>query len=291
MEPIFDAELVLRHQLRAERRAVPGADFLMVRAAADLAERLATVERRFPTAATLFCRTEAAAAALAASGKVETVIRVELDGRLLDNSPGRIAQRGRLPLEPASLDLAVSLLALQDLNDIPGALIQIRRALRPDGLFLAAMAGGETLQELRASLLAAELELTGGASPHIHPMVDVRDAGALLQRAGFALPVSDLETVKVRYQSMFALLGDLRAMGVGNALEGRTRRPATRRLFARAAEIYAERFAEPDGRLPATFAFVWMSGWAPHESQPKPLTPGSAEVSLSKVLGSGRGSS
>ena len=137
----------------------------------------------------------------------------------------------------------MSLLSLQDANDIPGALIQIRRALRPDGLFLAAIAGGGTLAELRESLLAAETELNGGASPRVPPFTDVRDAGALLQRAGFALPVADVETVTVRYDTMFGLLGDLRAMGASNALAARSRRPGTRRLFARAAEIYAERFS------------------------------------------------
>ena len=175
----------------------------------------------------------------------------------------------------------MSLLSLQEANDLPGALIQIRRALRPDGLFLGAIAGGGTLAELRESLLAAETELYGGASPRVAPFTDVRDAGALLQRAGFALPVADVETVTVRYASMFGLLRDLRAMGASNALVARTRRPS-RRLFARAAEIYAERFADPDGRIRATFAIVWMSGWAPHASQQKPLKPGSATVSLAK---------
>jgi hypothetical protein len=176
------------------------------------------------------------------------------------------------------------LLSLQDENDIPGMLVQIRRALKPDRLFLGAMAGAGTLAELRESLLAAEAELTGGASPRVLPFADVRDVGALLQRAGFALPVADVETVTVRYATMFDLIADLRAMGAANTLTGRSRKPATRALFARAAELYAERFADPDGRIRATFSFIWMSGWAPDASQRKPLRPGSADISLARFL-------
>ncbi len=189
-----------------------------------------------------------------------------------------------LPLEPGSLDLAVSLLSLQEVNDVPGMLVQIRRALKPDGLFIGAMAGHGTLAELRDSLLVAEVELHGGASPRVIPFADVRDVGGLLQRAGFALPVTDIEPLTVRYDDMFALMRDLRAMGATNALTGRTRRPATKALFLRAAEIYAERHADPDGRVRATFSIVWMSGWAPHESQQQPLRPGSGKVSLASAL-------
>jgi SAM-dependent methyltransferase len=250
----------------------------------DLGERLATVERRFGRAAALFCLTGAARDAILAGGKTEDVLRVELDRSVLDGEDGVVGSFDRIPLEPESIDLAVSLLSLHEANDLPGALIQIRRALRPDGLFLGAIAGGGTLAELRESLLAAETEIYGGASPRVAPFTDVRDAGALLQRAGFALPVTDVEPVTVRYATMFGLLEDLRAMGSSNTLLARTRRPGSRPLFARAAEIYAERFSDPDGRIRATFAIVWMSGWAPHASQQKPLEPGSAEVSLAKVL-------
>ena len=284
MQAIFDEGLVLRHKKRAFAAAVGGADFLLERAVVEMAERLSTVERRFDEAALLFCLTPTARAAVLASGKVGSAIRIELDESLLCGDAGRAGGFDHVSLAPASIDLAVSLLSLQEANDLPGTLIQIRRALRPDGLFLAAIGGGGTLGELRESLLAAETELYGGASPRVAPFTDVRDAGALLQRAGFALPVADVETITVRYASMFGLLSDLRAMGASNALAARTRRPGTRRLFARAAEIYAERFADPDGRVRATFSIVWMSGWAPHPSQQKPLQPGSAEVSLTKVL-------
>lgn len=284
MQPLFDDPLLLRHKRRALAAAVPGASFLLDRAVEDLAERLSTVERRFEAAAALFCWTPAVRDALLASGKVQSVLRVELDKAFLDDAPGIVSGFDHILLDPESIDLAVSLMSLHEANDLPGALIQIRRALRPDGLFLGAMAGGNTLAELRESLLAAETELYGGASPRVSPFTDVRDAGALLQRAGFALPVADVEPLTVRYDSMFALMRDLRAMGASNALVARSRRPASRRLFLRAAEIYAERFSDPDGRVRATFEIVWMSGWAPHASQQKPLKPGSAEVSLARIL-------
>jgi SAM-dependent methyltransferase len=281
---IIDTDLLIARKRRAVGRAVAGADFLMARAADDLAERLATVGRHFTKAAALFCVTAAARDVVLASGKADEAVRVEADAAFLGHEAGIVATPGHLLLDPASIDLAVSLLSLHDENDIPGMLIQIRRALKPDGLFLGAMAGAGTLAELRESLLAAEAELTGGASPHVLPFADVREVGALLQRAGFALPVTDVETVTVRYATMFDLIADLRAMGAGNPLIGRSRKPATRRFFTRAAQIYAERFSDPDGRIRATFSFIWMSGWAPDASQQKPLKPGSAEVSLTKIL-------
>jgi SAM-dependent methyltransferase len=284
VQEIFDSELLVRRKRRALKASVPGASFLLDRAAEDLGERLATVERRFERATALFSMTRAAGDAVLASGKAGTVLRVEADETLLGGDAGRVGSLGRIPLEAESIDLAVSLLSLHEANDIPGALIQIRRALKPDGLFLGAMAGGGTLAELRESLLTAETELYGGASPRVAPFTDVRDAGALLQRAGFALPVADVETLTVRYDTMFGLMRDLRAMGATNALIDRSRRPGSRRLFTRAAEIYAERFSDTDGRIRATFAFIWMSGWAPHASQQKPLKPGSATVSLTEIL-------
>lgn len=284
MQPLFDTDLLLVRKLRALRSAVSGADFLMARVAEDLAERLSTVERRFERAVAAFCITDHAARILAESGKVTDVIRVERDGSFLGADAGLVAEAEVLPLEPESVDLAVSLLSFQDVNDLPGLLLQFRRALKPDGLLLAAMAGGETLKELREALLVAETELTGGAAPRVAPFTDVRDAGALLQRAGFALPVADVETITVRYPHLFALMADLRAMGATSALLDRSRKPVPARLFARAAEIYAERFADADGRIRATFSIVWLSGWAPDASQPKPLKPGSAQISLTEVL-------
>ncbi len=285
MQQIIDQQLTLARRLRALARSDESARFLMRRAAADLAERLATVERRFADAVTLDCLTGDARGVLAASGKVGTVVRVEPDACFLAGEAGIVGSGDVLPLGPQSIDLAVSLLWLQEANDIPGALVQIRRALRPDGLFLGAFAGHGTLAELRDSLLAAETELTGGASPRVIPFADVRDAGALLQRAGFALPVTDVEPLTIRYGSMFQLMRDLRAMGATSALAARSRRPATRTLFSRAAEIYADRYSDPDGRVRATVSIIWMSGWAPHEAQQKPLERGSGQVPLGEFLG------
>lgn len=282
MTPLFDPALVLARKRRALLQARPGADFLMERAAEELGERLSTVGRRFPRAATLFCWTDAAKRTLLHSGKVDHVLRVEADPPFLSSSEGMAAEPETVPLPPESLDLAVSLLSLHEVNDLPGMLIQIRRALKGDGLFLAALPGAGTLYELRESLLAAESER--GASPRVIPFADVRDGGGLLQRAGFALPVADVETVTVRYDSLFALATDLRAMGAANSLLQRSRRPVPRGLFLRAAEIYAERFSDPDGRVRATFSFLWLSGWAPDPSQRQPLPRGSATMPLAQAL-------
>jgi SAM-dependent methyltransferase len=287
MEQVFDTGLLVERKKRALRAGTADADFLMRRVAEDLGERLSTVGRDFPEAAALFCQTAATGDVLRQSGKVGHIHRIEADAALLGDGQGMIATPETIPLPAESLDLAVSLLSLHSMNDIPGMLIQIRRALRPDGLFLGALAGSGTLAELRESLLLAETELSGGASPRVAPFVDVRDAGGLLQRAGFALPVADTETIRVRYPSMFELMRDLRAMGETSILTARPRRPVPLRFFTRAAEIYAERHAEADGRIPATFQVVWLSGWAPHASQQKPLRPGSATARLADVLASG----
>lgn len=288
---LFDRDLVDARRRRALARAAPGADFLLRRTAGDLADRLATIERRFATAIDLGGHIGLGAEVLAESGKADRIVRVERDPRFLEGPfPGIVGDEEFLPLAPASVELIVSLLSLHLVNDLPGALLQIRRALRPDGLFLAAIAGAGTLSELRESLIAAESQTAGGASPRVAPFADVRDVGGLLQRAGFALPVTDVETVTVRYDSLFELMTDLRAMGMQNALLRRTRRPATRRLFMRAAEIYAERFSDRDGRIRATFSFIWMSGWAPDPSQQKPSRPGSATVSLARFLEEGKDS-
>lgn len=284
MQPLFDGETALRRKKRALALGDRGAWFLMRRAAEDLTDRLSAVERHFERAAAVNCLTRDAADALAASGKVAETFRVEADAALLDDGEGLVSVGEALPLEPESLDVAVSLLTLHEANDLPGQLVQIRRALRPDGLFLGCLAGAGTLAELRECLLAAETEVRGGAGPRVMPFADVRDMGALLQRAGFALPVADIETVTVRYADMFGLMRDLRAMGATNALAGRARAPTPRAVFMRAAQLYAERFSDPDGRIRATFSMIWLSGWAPHPSQRKPLRPGSATHSLAEAL-------
>lgn len=212
---------------------------------------------------------------LAASGKVAAVYGAD----------SVIADEEALPFADGSLDLAVSALALQFVNDLPGTLIQIRRALKPDGLLLAALLGGDTLIELREAFAEAEAEIEGGVSPRVAPFADVRALGALLQRAGFALPVVDSDRLTVRYDSVFGLMRDLRRMGATNILRERRRRPLKRATLAKMAEVYARRFADADGRLRATFEVAWLSGWAPHESQQKPLKPGAATQRLADALG------
>lgn len=264
------------------RRALAGdyPDFLLQRAAADLEERLGAVLREFAVAADLGTPLPVVAPVLA--GKAGKLLRMaEAEG----GDASLIGDLERLPFAVESLDLAVSLLALQGVNDLPGALVQIKRALRPDGLFMGCLLGGRTLQELRQALLEAESETTGGVSPRVAPFADLRDLGSLLQRAGFALPVVDSEVVTVRYRDAFGLFRDLRAMGWANALLARRKAPLRRETLLRTAALYAERFADPDERVPATFELVWVSGWAPHESQQKPLRPGSAKTRLADALG------
>jgi SAM-dependent methyltransferase len=285
---IFDRGLINRRLDRVWARAAgqAQADFLLMRAAEDLRDRLSLVKRRFALAADFGSPGPHGAAALAAAGQVDCVIRVAPTEASLgagDFLPV-VGDLERLPAGDGRLDLAVSLLALQTVNDLPGALVQIRRALKDDGLLIAAMIGGDTLTELRQSLTIAESEVLGGASPRVAPFVDVRALGGLAQRAGLALPVVDLDRVVVRYPDLFALLADLRAMGATSALSARSRKPLRREVLGRAAAVYAERFADTDGRLRATFDFVWLSGWAPHENQPKPLEPGSATMRLADAL-------
>jgi len=285
--------------------------FLIERVAEDLSDRLATVLRRFECALDLGTPTDSVRRVLAASGKVGTIIAADaLAGdpavsrhwaretvataereqertseQTLDVQLLVAADEEALPFRDASLDLVVSALALQFVNDLPGTLIQIRRALKPDGLLLAALAGGDTLTELRQAFATAEAEIEDGISPRVVPFSDVRDMGGLLQRAGFALPVTDIDRVTVRYASPISLMHDLRRMGATNPLLERSRRPLKRATLRRMTEIYAERFADRDGRIRATFEIVWLSGWAPHESQQKPLAPGSARERLAHVLG------
>jgi len=291
---IFDRNLLRRRRARAA--ALGPATFLLDRVAADFADRLAAVLRRFERAADLGTPSDVVRRVLADSGKVGTVIAVDASaarsplrlGGTAGEAAGNVAIAANeelLPFPDASLDLVVSALALQFVNDLPGTLIQIRRALKPDGLLLAALVGGDTLTELRQAFAAAEAEIEGGVSPRVAPFIDVREAGALLQRAGFALPVTDVEKLTVRYGSPIALMHDLRRMGATNALVERRRRPLRRATLARMAEIYRERFADADGRVRATFEIVWLSGWAPHASQQQPLKPGSARTRLADALG------
>jgi SAM-dependent methyltransferase len=271
---LFDRALLRARQDRA--RKLGPATFLLDRIAEDMAERLNAVLRDFRTAAEVGTPGDQVRDALA--GRLQ-IARVDLPD--LESEP--------LPLQAGSLDLVVSALAFQFVNDLPGVLAQIRRALRPDGLLLAAMLGGDTLSELRQCFAAAEAELEGGVSPRVAPFADLRDVGALLQRVDLALPVTDVDRVVVRYDSAFSLMQDLRRMGATNILVERRRIPTRRATMLRMAEIYAERFADPDGRIRATFDIIWLSGWAPHENQQKPLKPGSAQMGLAEAVKKAKG--
>ncbi len=273
--PVLFDRTLLRARLNRAQRLGP-ATFLLDCVGADMAERLSAVLRDFKSVAEVGSPGDQIARALA--GRFAHVAHVDLPER--ESEP--------LALAAQSLDLAISALAFQFVNDLPGVLVQVRRALRPDGLLMAAMVGGDTLIELRQSFAAAEAELEGGVSPRVAPFADLRDVGALLQRAGFALPVTDVDRVVVRYDSAFSLMQDLRRMGAANILTERRRTPTRRTTMLRMAEIYRERFAESDGRVRATFDVIWLSGWAPHESQPKPLKPGSAKASLEEAVKKGR---
>ncbi len=264
---LFDRVLLQARQGRARKQGP--ATFLLDRVAEDMEERLHAVLREFSGVADIWT-----------PGGGLRSDRFKAITHISPNDSGRET----LPLAPESLDLAVSALAFQFVNDLPGVLAQIRRALKPDGLLLAAMIGGDTLTELRQSFAAAEAECEGGVSPRVAPFADLRDIGALLQRAGFALPVTDVDRIVVRYDDAFALMGDLRRMGATNVLVERRRMPTRRATMLRMAQIYGERFADPDGRIRATFDVIWLSGWTPHESQQQPLKPGSAKASLEEAV-------
>lgn len=277
---IFDA---VRRQARLARSAArfSQADFLHARAAANAAESLEAILRDFPVAVDLSAHPgvfDAAVRSSDAAGRVGPI-----------QTPVSLAQRAApgadaLPLADASTDLIVSLLTLHWANDLPGALAQIRRALKPDGLFIGTLFGAGTLKELRAVLTEVELEERGGAQARVSPFADGYDGAALLQRAGFTLPVSDVDRFTVRYADLFALIRDLRAMGETNVLNGPVR-PLSRRIVARAAALYAERYGLDDGRIPATFEIIHLAGWKPHDSQQKPLPRGSAKTRLADALG------
>jgi SAM-dependent methyltransferase len=266
---LFDRVLLRMRQSRALR--VGPATFLLDRVAEDMEERLHAVLRDFADAADIW--TPGTVLRTPSRERFKSVTQISLE----------LAQE-TLPFRPESLDLVVSGLAFQFVNDLPGVLAQIRRALKPDGLLLAAMIGGDTLTELRQSFASAEAECEGGVSPRVAPFADLRDVGSLLQRAGFALPVTDVDRIVARYDSAFALMQDLRRMGATNILTERRRTPTRRATMLRMAQTYGERFSDPDGRVRATFDVIWLSGWTPHESQQKPLKPGSAKASLAEAV-------
>jgi SAM-dependent methyltransferase len=282
---IFDRRLLRWRRLRAAG-GMSAHDFLLERFCIDVEERLSLIQRRFSSALVLGAHGGAVGALLERLG-LKQITEAETVADLLPSRSALkvVADEEALPFAEASFDLIVSPLTLQFVNDLPGTLLQIRRCLKPDGLFIGGLFGGATLQELRQAWLEAEAEICGGASPRVAPFADVRDLGGLLQRAGFALPVVDADSFRVRYASPLTLMQELRAMGAGNVLSDRRRVPVSRGLLLRASQIYVDRFADPDGRIPATFEMLVMTAWAPHESQQKPLQPGSAAMRLAEALG------
>lgn len=295
---LFDRALLcerrrrLARKMLSERNNQGAPDFLLAYAVNDVADRLSMIQREFKSALVIGGHHGLMTQRLAAIGvadvtETETAAEIsDLGGAEGDTISRVIADEEVLPFEDRSFDLAVAVLSLQHVNDLPGTLAQIQRLLVPDGLFVAVLLGGLTLTELRQTMLAAEAELRDGASPRVMPMVDVRDAGGLLQRAGFALPVTDAETLTVTYASALDLMRELKAMGATNVLVERSKVPVTRSLLLRTAELYAQRFPadDGDGRVRATFELVTMTGWSPDPSQQKPLKPGSAQISLTEVL-------
>jgi SAM-dependent methyltransferase len=275
---IFDRLLQRRRRSRAA--ALP-ANFLLDHVAGELADRLSVVLRRFNVGVDLGTPGDAVRRSLRRLG-AGMIVGADVIAR---GKPFVVADEEALPFRDSSLDFVVSGLALHFANDLPGVLAQIRRALKPDGLFLAALLGGETLTELRQAFAEAESEIEGGASPRVAPFADLRQIGALLQRAGFALPVTDVERVTVRYSSVFDLMHDLRRVGAANTLVARRRVPLRRTTLMQMADVYARRFADADGRIRTTFDIVWLSGWAPHPNQQQPLRPGSAKARLADALG------
>lgn len=283
---IFDRALLARRRARAASEA--GAhDFLLRQVSEDIADRLSLVRRTFSVGLNLGAHTGMLSRRLRELGSVGMLIDADTRAEMLARCDGpRLgADEELVPFGPGTLDLVVSGLSLQLVNDLPGVLLQVRQALKGDGLFLAALLGAGSLVELREAFLVAETEIYGGATPRVAPFADVRALGGLLQRAGFALPVADVDMLRVTYPHPLALMSELKGMGASNVLAERSRRPMTRRLLARAAEVYLERFAMPDGRVPATFEIVTLTGWAPDPSQPKPLRPGSATSRLADALG------
>ena len=283
---IFDRQALIHHRERAALASdIP--DFLLQHVADDLTARLSVIQRIFPTALCISAATGAVARSISLRPGTQAVITSEMSLPLARRltPPALVLDEEALPLRPGCIDLAVSALTLQFVNDLPGALAQVRQILKPDGLFLGSLLGGETLTELRQAALAAEMDMYDGASPRVAPCADVRDLGSLLQRAGFALPVTDSDTLTVTYPSALHLMRELKAMGASNVLIERRRIPVCRSFLMRIAEIYAKRFSDKNGRVRATFEILTMTGWAPHESQQQPLKPGSAKSRLADALG------
>jgi len=283
---IFDRALLRQRRERIARASDPRRDFLFAESGERLLDRLDDVRRRFPLALDLGSRDGLLGRLLQNRGGVETLIQGDLSLGMLRQAGASVLQLDEetLPFAPESFDLILANLSLHWTNDLPGVLAQIRHVLKPDGLFLGVLFGAGTLGELRTAMMEAEIAETGGASARVAPFADLRDAAGLLQRAGFALPVADVETITVTYAGLMPLLADLRAMGEANILDARLRRPTRRAVIARAAALYQEKFATADGRIAASFRLIFLTGWAPHESQQQPARRGSGKINLGDAL-------
>jgi SAM-dependent methyltransferase len=272
---IFDRQLLRRRLQRLKHLEIP--DFLLFRTAEDLTDRLLTIKRSFKRSLDLSLFVKSYSVAVCASGRNMPITANLISGDV-------IADEEKLPFKTGAFDLIVSGLSLQWTNDLPGSLKQIRQLLSPDGFFIACLTGGSSLIELRTVFAQAEEEITGGVSPRVFPFVEIKDVGHLLQRAGFALPVADVDSFTIRYDSLLDLIIDLKKMGAGNILSQRSRKPMRRDILQRASEIYAEKFSDTDGRIRVSFEIIWLAGWAPHESQQQPAKPGSGQFSLEKSI-------
>lgn len=288
MKAVFDRNLLRMRRDRAAAR-ISGYDFLLRDVADRLMERLDVIRREFPVVLDLGGGHGVLSERLLERKGTCHVVTSDISFKMLSSpNDGRVlkacADEELLPFAGHSLDAVISNLVLHWVNDLPGALAQIRAALKPDGLFLAAVMGGETLRELRACLMEAEMGVSGGASPRVSPFIDLRDMGALMQRAGFALPVIDSDTVTVDYSHPLKLMEDLRGMGASNATFSRALKPSRRAVLLETARLYGEKYGDASGYVPATFQIIYAIGWSPHQSQQKPLLPGSAKIRLADAL-------
>lgn len=284
---VFDRQQVRRNRDRAAA-SFAAHDFLKREISERVADRMSDIQRQFPRLLDLGCHSGLLRDSLDPRLGVEWIVGMDPSERFASQAaeygPAIAAEEELLPFAPASFDAVVSALSLHWVNDLPGALVQARQCLKPDGLFLGAMLGGETLHELRAVLTEAESEVLGGAGPRVSPFAELQDAAGLMQRAGFALPVVDSDLLTVTYENAFLLMRELRGMGEGNAVAARRKSATPKSVFLRAAEIYQQRHGTPDGRISASFQILYLTGWAPHASQQKPLRPGSAAHRLADAL-------
>lgn len=283
---LFDRSLLAQRRLRAAA-SITNHDFLLKHIGEDFGDRLGAILRDFPTVVNWGASHGVIADCLRSLDSVGDFVQADSCDPILRLASGLkiVADEGLVPFKDQSIDLFVSALSLHFVNDLPGALWQIRRSLKPDGLLLAALPGGRTLNELRDAFAIAESETIGGVSPRVGPFSDIRDCGALLQRAGFALPVVDSYELTITYESPIALMAELRGMGAQNVLMERLKRPLKRETLMRACDVYVEKYGLSDGRIPATVEIITLTGWAPHESQQKPLQPGSAKLRLADAIG------